>query len=1018
MLNLLSPFLSLNGSTVGQTTLSDNLAQAISVNTSAALAAQELSYSDKNLLGSAVNTVTGVAGAFGVAANLGGGLPNQPAPAGGTVPGVQPVGGLGTQLGAIYASGVNAYAAGDHSSLASTVGLLTSAYSFTSSDLGVAKNYFANGNKSNNAVAPYGGVVAVAPSGYTLPTYALDADGYPVTTLPNTTYSVYDLAYGVSNTQSGQNVYGSSRPAQVAPSQFNLFDPTALNGINTNPAFPSGHTTYAFTDSILIGMMVPQEFQSMLSRAAEYANSRIVLGVHYPLDIIASRSFVQYDLAQAFTNPAYINNATTTGTAINLPSLFTAAQSELTGYLSAQCGASVATCASSSANTTNDPYVPSAANAATYAANLTYGLPTLTYTQAPREQAPSGGPDASILLASLYGGSTSAAQAIAPNGGIDASLQTSTINQIVVNTEGQALAAFYGTALSYWSRVNLYAAAGYFSGVTGVLTMASSDVVNMPVTIAGTGVLVDNGRINGATNVQSGGALGGVGSVAGNVAVQSGGSLSPGGFTPAGVQASPGALSVAGNLVLSAGAGYGVVVAGSTASKTAVTGSASLGGAVNATFALGSTFSRTYTILTAGSVSGTFAGVANSGLPAGLTDTLSYDGSDAYLTLQVGSSIPGGLNRNQQAVANALNASLIQAGSLPTVYALTAAGLTQASGEIATAPRLAVSQAGGGFVQSFFDGGLSDPDARYRTGADIAMFYAPLPTKKSPALSAIPAPFSPYWTVWSTTFAGHASVDGQAGVGSNTASGTNWTEVVGVEYRMARDTAVGFGFGGGSTNFSVAGGGGSGSYSFGEIAAYATHEFNAVYLTGALGGGAGSIKTNRTDPLAEQLQGSFNASNFAGRVELGDKLAVAPGAVLSPYAAVQVNYASLPSYNEGSWSQFSLAYASQNATDTSTELGFRVKQDFAADGALFTVGGRLAWGYNFNTTEQASAAFLDLPGSNFTVYGASPARNAALANVGGKVAFGNGIAIEARFDGQFGSGTQVYGGRGTVSYSF
>ena len=55
----------------------------------------------------------------------------------------------------------------------------------------------------------------------------------------------------------------------------------------------------------------------MLLRASEWGNSRIDLGVHYTLDIIASRSFVQYDLSQmlnataggnALTNPYYYNN--------------------------------------------------------------------------------------------------------------------------------------------------------------------------------------------------------------------------------------------------------------------------------------------------------------------------------------------------------------------------------------------------------------------------------------------------------------------------------------------------------------------------------------------------------------------------------------------------------------------------------------------------------------------------------------------------------------------------------------
>src|ERR1700677_150548 len=160
--NVLSPFLGLNATPVGRTTLTDNLSQAISINNSATLPLQELSYSDKNLLGSASNTVTGISGSFGVAANLAGGLPDQPPATGGTVPGVQPVGGYGATLGAIYDQGVNAYAAGNHSVLPNTVDLLSTAYNtFTSSDLGAAKFYFANGTTN-------GTTTAVAPAGFTL----------------------------------------------------------------------------------------------------------------------------------------------------------------------------------------------------------------------------------------------------------------------------------------------------------------------------------------------------------------------------------------------------------------------------------------------------------------------------------------------------------------------------------------------------------------------------------------------------------------------------------------------------------------------------------------------------------------------------------------------------------------------------------------------------------------------------------------------------------------------------------
>ncbi|MBE7213061.1 MAG: phosphatase PAP2 family protein, partial [Gluconacetobacter diazotrophicus] len=619
ILNLLSPFLSLNASAIGNATLQGSLNGAIATNNSATAAQQALAISDKNLLGSAANTLgtapVGSVTVFGVAANLAGGLPNQAPPAGSSVTPSQPIGGYGSVLGPLYVQGVQNGTAGP---LANVVRLLTSAYNFTGSDLGVAKNYFANGAANNPSVTPSGYVPtpAVAPAGYTLPTF----NG-----LPNTQNSVLDLAYGVTNTQAGQDVYGSSRPVQVRPSAFNAFDPTSLNGIATNPSFPSGHTTYAYTDSLLLAMLTPSLYQSMLVRASEYGNSRIVLGVHYPLDIIGSRALAAYDLAQAFTNPLYINNAATTGTAINLPSLFTAAQGQLSSYLAAGCGAAVTTCATSAANQANDPYAPSAANQALYQQRLTYGLPTLTFAQAPREQAPTGGPDASILLAPLYGGDTTAARTLAPSGGLYGTLASSTINQIVVNTENNALAAFYGTPLSYWTRINLYSAAGYFGNTQGTLTMASGDRLTIPVTIGGGSILYGNGAtLNGTVTALSGGTFGG-GSATGIATT-----------------------TINGALVLQPGSTYAVTAANGQASSTTVSGTATIGGSTLQVTALNTAlpFTQLQVLNAAGGVTGTFGALAASG---NVNPFASYGANGVTLTLDRTDAIfaPAGASVNE-----------------------------------------------------------------------------------------------------------------------------------------------------------------------------------------------------------------------------------------------------------------------------------------------------------------------------------------------------------------------------------
>ena len=641
VLNLLAPFLSLNATAAGQATLDLNLAQTAVLNNGAGLARQQLAISDKNLLASASNNLSSVGlGTYGVAANIGGGLPGQN-PINGRIP-QQRIGGLGPQLGPIFQRGL---AQGTNGALGSVINLLVDANTFTGNNLGVAKNYFANGAANNPSVTPanYVATPAVAPAGYSLPR----ANG-----LPNTINSVYDLGYGVTNTQAGQDVYGSSRPVQVAPSRFIAFDPTALNGIATNPSFPSGHTTYAYTSGYLLAMLVPQQYQSLLLRASEYGESRIVLGVHYPLDVIGSRALAAYDLAQAFTNPAYINNAAMTGRAINLPSQFVQAQGQLQAYLAAQCGNTVAACAGSAANMAGNPYVPSAANQAAYQARLTYGLPTLTFAQAPREAAPAGGPDASILLAPLYGGSTSAARTLAPNGGLYGQLATETINQIVVNTETNALAAFYGSPLSYWSRIDLYSAAGYFGNVTGTLRMDTSDRLGIDVGIGQGGALYANGTIAGTVSVNAGGLLGGSGSV-GGIAALSGGTVAPGN--------SIGTLTVAGSAAFAPGSVYRVEAnAAGQADRIAAGGAATLaGGTVQVLAAPGAYNPRTtYAILTAsGGVSGRFDGVTAN--LAFLSPGLRYlpDAVDLTLTRNDVPLAASATGRNGIAAANALQAA-------------------------------------------------------------------------------------------------------------------------------------------------------------------------------------------------------------------------------------------------------------------------------------------------------------------------------------------------------------------------
>lgn len=1017
VLNLLAPFLSLTGTPIGQQTLQANLQQSIAINNGASATLQGLAVSDMNLLGNASNSVSGLAGTWGVAANLAGGLPAQTLsglPAG--VVAQQPIGGYGQVLGSIYQTGVNSSTA-TTGPLANTVSLLTRAYAFTGTDLGVAKNYFANGSSFNgfNAASPTS-FPAVAPAGYTLPTY----NG-----LPNTTTSIYDSAYGGNYTSIGKNIYGDSRPGQVS-SQINIFYPSAFNGITTNAAFPSGHTTYAFTDSILLGMLTPQLYQSMLMRASEYGNSRVVLGVHYPLDIIASRAFTQYDLAQAFTNPLYLNNSATTGSstnsstgvvqggAINLPGLFTAAQTELSGYLSTQCGNTVATCATSSANT--NPYAPSAANQALYQQRLTYGLPTLTYAQAPREAAPIGGPDASILLAPIYGGSTSAAKTLAPNGGIYGSLQTDTINQIIVNTEGQALAAFYGSALSYWTRIDLYSAIGYFQNVTGTITLASSDVVSTNVTVANTGVLAGTGTV-GSTTVLVGGAL------------------QPGNGTAGS------SLKINGNLALQSGALYLVQASSAGTPLTSVSGTAQLGGTVQVPSASGLyRFNSPSTILTSAGLNGSqFAALTT---PTGITGQLSYSPTTVSLNLVSSLGSIGGLNGNQRAVGSAIDTALNAGGGNAAFGSIfngnVGQNLTQAAGQASTGAQQTAFNA-----MTQFAGILLDPTIAGRgapepgvgptafAAQDDALAYASNGRKRSASerdayamvTKAPPlAAYDPRWSVWAAGFGGTQHTNGDVNAGTAATDSRIWGVAVGADYYFSPSTVAGFALAGGNSRYDLASNLGNGRADLFQAGAFVRHYEGPAYVAAALAYGWQDVTTSRIVTIAgfDQLQGRFNANALTGRAEGGYRFDTAAMG-LTPYVAAQATTFMLPSYGETALAGggvFALNYASKDVTATRTELGLRTDKSFVVEGALVTLRGRAAWAHDYNTDRAVAATFQSLPAASFTVNGAAQPHDLALASASAEIKWRNGFSVAATFEGELSDVSQTYTGKGVLRYNW
>jgi hypothetical protein len=321
---------------------------------------------------------------------------------------------------------------------------------------------------------------------------------------------------------------------------------------------------------------------------------------------------------------------------------------------------------------------------------------------------------------------------------------------------------------------------------TGMLTLSGSNLYT-GATIVNGGTLEVDGSIatSSAVTVNSGGALAGLGNVSATT-INSGGTLAPGNA------ANPtGTLAITGNLAFASGALYLVQLSGANASKASVTGTATLNGAtVNAIFAPGGSVVKQYTIVTAGSVSGTFnPNLVATNLPPGFSASLSYSATDVFLTLaaaQLGKG--GGSNGNQQAVTNAITNFFNAGGALPAgfvnLFALSGAplanALTQLSGETATGSQQTTFDAMGQFMGLLTDpfmgrgGGLNGSASPLGYAEGEASAYASSSGRKTDAFAmftkAPPAAYEPRWSVWAAGFGGSQTTDGNAVVGSNTAT--------------------------------------------------------------------------------------------------------------------------------------------------------------------------------------------------------------------------------------------------------
>jgi uncharacterized protein with beta-barrel porin domain len=572
----------------------------------------------------------------------------------------------------------------------------------------------------------------------------------------------------------------------------------------------------------------------------------------------------------------------------------------------------------------------------------------------------------------------------------------------------------------------------------GLLTLIATNTYTGATTVNG-GVLIVNGSIatSSLTSI-NGGALDGTG-IVGNLQVNSGGTFQPGLATPGQ------SMTVAGNLAFASGAIYMVTLNPTAATFANVTNGGTTtinGGTVIAFFTAGSYVAHQYDIIhSAGGLNGSFTTLASTGLPAGFTASLSHNGTDEFLNLVAamggpGSIGTGGLNQNQQNVANALNNFFNAGGTLPpgfvNLFGLTGTNLqnalSQLDGENGTAAEKGAFQFMTEFLGLMLDpfvdgrGGFGNgggangfaPEQMANFPPDIALAYNAI-LKAPPQQN-----FEQRWTAWGTSFGGYNKTNGDPTIGSNTVTAHDFGFAGGMDYHFSPNSLVGFSVAGGGTTWGLAQGLGSGRSDAFSAGVYAKTHSGPWYLAGALAFADHRFTTNRTAFAGDQLTASFNGQSFGGRVETGYRYALQSMIGLTPYAALQAQSFHTPSYSETDVTAggFGLTYNAMNATDTRGELGARF-DDLTMLGAMpLVLRARAAWAHDWVSNPTLDPVFQALPGASFIVNGAAAPKNSALTSAGAELHMTTNWSLAAKFDGEFAKSAQTYAGTGTLRYTW
>jgi acid phosphatase (class A) len=96
-----------------------------------------------------------------------------------------------------------------------------------------------------------------------------------------------------------KRAYARLRPYQANPALHPAAPPSRSG------SFPSGHATRSRLGAIVLAAMLPERRDALFARAADYAESRVIAGVHFRSDILGGMNAGTAIAAVLFNDPAF-----------------------------------------------------------------------------------------------------------------------------------------------------------------------------------------------------------------------------------------------------------------------------------------------------------------------------------------------------------------------------------------------------------------------------------------------------------------------------------------------------------------------------------------------------------------------------------------------------------------------------------------------------------------------------------------------------------------------------------------